>query len=933
MAITTVSNLGVKRDGNNFTLSWKYPKSIFEPKGKSGDQARYGYVDKLVVCYRMRYSGTYNWNTRAQIAYIDEEHGLRNTTSRVFANLTYRSSKYPALEKGDKIDCLNFYVKTTGWNGPPYQRSSKEVGYETSVSYTFKPPRKPTISASFNASTGTVTFRVKTNAGTDNYERYDTKYRITRVDSSNRNNSYTTEKNVVGWATSQSTDFTTSYDVTDHQTIAQNQWIKLKCYAYARGLAGDSEVVTKEYLVAHPAAATISEITATSASNGLVTVKVKTNSSKTRPVTTVKLQRLYNTTIGTAASAAQVMQGWTDVDGAVDDAECSGFTDQKSAAVPEVRKHTWYRVVSTYGANEVEGWPVEAKCLYRSRDAASADAIKWRSVSIGEDGSSADLAMGWATDNYTAVQVAWADNPDAWESSQQPTMQVMDWEDSEPAGGYAHSGRFVIRGLEAGKPVYVRARRVKVEEDKVTLKGEWCSPPAQYYPLDVAADPDSVTLFAPETVARDEGIDCQWEYGGAAMASWALYRVDGTALKVLMSGSGPANRCTVEPAKLGGLDSAILRLGVTSGADWLYSADVPVTIADEPELEVDAPATLTAQPGSIGLACSVGTATVQLAVTAMDGWVGGGPDGREPEQLTGDVVWSAALTPDWATDGNGFSATVEMPTGLAFVDGARYLVTASATDPATGLSSTESTAAMAVEWAHQAAWPSDESTVSVDADALTATITPVAPNGAAETDVCDVYRVTPHAVTPVIRGAAFGAEITDPYAPFSSEEGAEVSYRLCTRTADGDEAWTDVACPLSHKSIVVDWPGGQLSLPYEIAKTDRWDTLFSMASRWDKAKVGHWLASGRHSVRAECKLLRGEDMGKVPLVSALAAYPGSCFARFPDGTAFECDVSPSETSISVGSGSIPASFDITEVDPTDAYLGMPAEEEEEEPDA
>lgn len=926
-APSAVKGLKGSWNGTNRTMSasWEYAtKSTWDPD-------YYNRTFKVDVdFYGVVYTSS---GTRAVAKKYPAGHAAITSGNTKSCNVTLsRQYFYPV--NSQKI--YGIQVRATSWGNP--KRTSTGTYYQ-SKNYAevyalndFKAPRKPEITASFNVQTGTVTFRIKTDAGTDKQERYDTKYKVTRTDSSNRNNTYKTEKNLQGWTTSQSTDFTYSYDVTDHQTIAQNQWIKLKCYACARGFAGDSETVVKEYLVAHPAAATISGITATTASNGLVTVEVNTNKSATRPVTTVKLQRLYNTTIGTAASAAQVTQGWEDVSGAVDDAECSGFTDQKSAAVPEVRKHTWYRVVSTYGANSVEGWPVEAKCLYRLRDAASADAIKWRSVSIGEDGESVDLAMGWATDNYTAVQVAWADNPDAWESSEQPKMQVVDWEDATPASGYDHSARFVIRGLEAGKPVYVRARRVKVEEDKVTLKGEWCSPPAQYYPLDVAADPDSVTLFVPDTVARTEGIDCQWEYGGAEITSWVLYRVAGT-LRVLARGDGPASRCTVDPSKLGSLTSAVLRLGVTSGAGWLYSADVPVTIADAPEMEVDAPATLDGQPGSIGLSCSIGTAGVRIAVTAIDGWAGGGPDGREPEQMSGDVVWSAALTPDWATDGDGFSATVDMPSGLAFVDGARYLVTASATDPATGLSSGEASAEMAVEWAHQAVEPSDESTVTVDADALTATITPVAPTGAAETDVCDVYRVTPHAVTPVIRGAAFGEPVLDPYAPFSSEEGAEVSYRLCTRTADGDEAWMDVACPLSHKSIVVDWPGGSLSLPYEITKTDRWDTLFSLSTRWDKAKVGHWLASGRHSVRVESRLLRGEDMGKVPLISALAAYSGSCFARFPDGTAFECDVSPSETSISVGSGSVPASFDITEVDPTDAYLGAPAEEEEEEPDA
>ena len=875
-------------------LSWAYAKNAWS----TDNRARMSQCD-----VRLSYS-----DSASVKSYKPGRYSLKTWA---FKTDSTKSAEY-SIPRG------NFYphtsVKVKGFAAELV--ANNPVGFvQSAANVTISAPRTPTISASFNASTGVVSFGVKTNAGTDGYERYDTRYRIVRQDSSNRNNSYKTAKNVVGWATSQSTDLTATYDVADHASIAQDQWIKLTCYAYARGLAGDSATASKSYLIAHPAAATISGITATSPANGTVTVKVKTNASTYRPVTRVRLQRLVDTTIGTKDAAASAT-GWEDVDGAVDNASCSGFTDQKSEAMPQVRRHTWYRVVSTYGANAVEGIPVEAACLYRARDAASAQAVKFPTVSPSEDGTSVSLKMGWATDDYTATQVAWAGSDDAWESNEQPSTYVVDWEDASPSG-YAHTAGFVIRGLEPDEDVYIRARRVKVEDDKITLRGEWCNPAAAYYPIEAAVAQATATLYAPASIVRGDGIDCQWEVDGGRQGAWYVYRVDGGTRTLLRSGADATTaRCVVDASKLEGRDSVSLQLLVKVSGANVYSEVVPVTIYDVPTLSCSTAAALAAQPMSVTLSCSTDDALVNLRVTALEAVVGGGADGAL-DQVPGDVVHSGQLDPTWAASGSSYSATVTLPEGLPFVDGMPYLVSAVAIDKASGLHSDEATAQVDVEWGHQAVAPT-AATIDVDADRLAAEVTVEAPEGAAEGDVCDVYRVTPYGTMLAAEGVAFGETVVDRYAPYANVLGASVAYRLCTRTPDGDVAWDDFGYEVPGAAAMrVDWEGGSLELPWNLSRSDSWRKASRLDERWDGARVVRWNAGASHEATVGTTLVRDDEGADAAALAALARYAGACFVRCPDGLAMPCDVSVDSHGVSFGAPVVPLTLKLTQTDSGD----------------
>jgi hypothetical protein len=162
---------------------------------------------------------------------------------------------------------------------------------------------------------------------------------------------------------------------------------------------------------------------------------------------------------------------------------------------------------------------------------------------------------------------------------------------------------------------------------------------------------------------------------------------------------------------------------------------------EPPTLTATTAATLTAQPMAISATCDVANAQLAVIVTS-DGTSGDTPAGIVT-QARGDVVWSGVVEPQWTNN----AATVTLPTGLAFVDGAGYTVAVRATDPSTGLSSETVTAQTTVAWSHQASDPKGFVGITPSLYEPAVTITLTAPTGSASTDCYDIYRLTGDALT------------------------------------------------------------------------------------------------------------------------------------------------------------------------------------------
>ena len=848
----------------------------------------------------------------------------------------------------------------------------------------FQPPRAPTISVpEHDPDTGIISCQIKTNAGKDFYERYDTMYRITRQDSANRNNKYKKAQVVRDWRSSTSEEIDVSVDLSDESSLLYNQWVKITFQAYSRGLAGDSKIVSRTYVYAFPPQATITGITRTGnaddggSATGIVTIRIKTNTSANQPVDTVKLYRYVNTAVTSAASMGQIdLQHWTQVEGAVDNGSCTGFSDLVAEARPTAGLHTWYLVVSERHEILRRSVPVEAKCLYHKNDAATNDRVKFLSLAPN-DTTSVSMRLAWNNDDSTTTEVSWSTHEDAWESTETPEIFQLTWEDSTPETGYGHSANLTIRGLEEGVPVFVRARRSISEGDLVT-HSPWCFPAKELLPVIPSSTPAGPVLNAPSVVARGSGIGLTWTFVGDKQTAWQIMSGTGSSLKEVASGNDAASSCTI-PAEVYGEDATIrLRVRVTSGGDWTESEVSTVAIADAPDVAIDVTDTLTAQPLSIRLTTTTPSASCVVRVSS-DGTVTNGPLGTSV-QAEGDIVWAGVVNAsDWTevvTEGSDdtepsagddtepsvgddtepstgddtepsgddtepsgdetpqeeeeevtqYEATVTLPSEVDFREGATYNVEATSTDPTTGLSSETAIASFTIEWAHQAVCPSTESTIAVDAELMQATITPVAPDNAEQTDVCDVYRVTADGPYLIAQDLPFGNSIVDRFAPYS-KTGENLAYRLCTRTVDGDIDFMDLEYVLKGKGLRIDFGTSSVTLPFNLTLSDSFSKGFEAREHMDGSIAGYWDAGVSRTASLSTDLMfTSQDQEAV--VRQLAKYVGPCFVRTQGGVAYEADVEVNGIDSTNSATAVGVSISATEVRLTEDYMATPVSYEE-----
>lgn len=550
-----------------------------------------------------------------------------------------------------------------------------------------------------------------------------------------------------------------------------------------------------------------------------------------------------------------------------------------------------------------------------SIDEAKAATIAIVSAASGEDGLSADLVIGWSEDaEGTGTEVTWSDREDAWESTDQPESFQATWSDAKrKSSAWKKTQTVHVEGLEQGTKYWFRARRYSSDD------GATYSPWSNAATVIPAVEPTSVTLTAPAFVERGRAVDLSWTYGGGSeQTAWRVMHGRVT----VASGDDPVTGCVVAATRFAqltrGASSYALTVEVSTGGDFVASAPVTVGIADRPTLAVS-DAEVTAQPVALTLTCSTNDASVAIVMTAA-GATGDTPSGTRTQAL-GDTVWSAVTTPVWTGSGP-YTATVIAPTDLDLWDGARYLVEAVATDRRTGLSSDAAMGVVTVSWTHSAIATEDATVTPADVTdelgrrSLRCSVTPVAPEGASSTDVCDVYRVTSDGADLVAPGIPFGTTVVDEYATLG-----HASYRVCTRTADGDLDWLDFAYDLMCGSILrVDWDGGYVELPYNVSVSDSYQKDFEGVRDLTGEVEGYWNSGATHRQSLSTDVIKIRSASVLSSLRKLAHYAGPTFVRTPDGCAYQANVDVSGIDSSHGSAAVSVALDATEVALTSEFM-------------
>lgn len=914
------TNLSISRSDETVTLDWGIPINL---------------VDSDFSGRKITFIDVW-WAFNASQDMAKKWQEVRNGSGHVIADkLWIRDLGTSARSHTQDFDRQSYYPvrsrklnSVTGW--------VQVNGAEVKTTYSFRKPYPPMLAdPEFDGDENKVSFDWEfledlwTADGYD-HERHDVHWQISRKD--NMTPWYRTETLLDEGIVASDSGTSTSPAVEYADSLAYNQWIDIHFRARARGLAGDSPEAHVLYTIAWPSKASIQGIKH-DRGRGTVTVWMSVNANAYHPVDTVELQRLADTSVWTVSAAREVSDSsWSTVATSSDD-QCSGLVDaDASGATPTTGKYTWYRVKTTRCGYVQVSDPVRATAL-EQKSAVSNDNVKIHSATPQEDGTSIRVVLGWnwAGQDSNGTEVSWSRHADAWQSTTAPSSYDLDDTRRDAQSQVPNmdaSATLVIRDLEEGVPYYIRARRYLDSPDGRAWSDKVCSAPEGSYPVSPKTEPLAVRLGCPQYARRGDGATLTWTYDSDAdQRSWTLYRVwDETSgnetvemREVVGYGDDQSGACTVAAEQMGSGDTASFVVAVSMGSEWAESERATLAIADPPELDADAASTLEAQPMSFS--CSAASTNLDVVAKVIsDGTSSGTPDG-ETVQAEGDVVWSERLQPAWAADSGGYAMEHTLPTGLPFVDGTRYRLVCTAVDRTTGFSSDAVVVPFAVDWDHKASPPDPGSEVVADVANRTARVHPIAPSNAAETDVYDLYRVSNDSTDLVAAGQSFGIDAVDRFAPYSRLLG--LTYRIATRTADGDVQWADFEYEMPVGAMRLDWGDGEyVELPYNVSLQDSYEKNYESHRHMDGSVSGHWNPGFGKSGSYATDLIKIDDAEQVRKVREMATYPGPVFVRTPDGGAFEANVTLG-VDTTYSSGAVGISLDVQAHSLSDSFRIAP----------
>lgn len=897
--------------------SWKIPAEL--TKEKSGKRATGLYIDWWLG---IAGKDPKQVNKTGNESLTSNRINLNNLT--IGSKNYTRASFYPYPGK-PKLDYITVGVIPFNSKGKgPVSKEKRE----------FKKPRAPVISKpTFNTENGHVTCTITTNAGTDYYERHDTWYKVSAYRSA------TKKTDVHRDAALESTSISVSYDASDYQNLDYKNYIKITIEAKSRGFKGDTAAEPKVYYVSYPAKAVIKDVKVSgTGSTDKCTIKLDTKSTASHPVDVVKLEYLPNVEYAKATDIpGDAVWESTDIQ---DDAECTALSIGVAELLPDPGRHTWIRLKTYHGSETVLYRYSEYKRLSdleRPASTAEDDDITIISAVPGADGESVVVQLAWnadGTDDSTGTELSWAEEEDAWRSTKEPDTYEFTWSDGQypPEGTaeYQDSAKITIKGLEEGINYYVKARRF--------LEGDTTSYSKYSKPVVCMTNetPDAVVASCDRYVPVGESLPVYWTFSGKGIQTeWQIVAQDETT--IVDKGENSLGSTQISGERLSSLatdGSLTFRVEASAGSDFVQSDWMTVTIIDPPVLTLTAAAVLTAQ--SLSFSAAVTTLCDLSVVVSSQGASGQFPEGLK-RQTAGDTIYSAILSPTWTEDQSeeNWTAEIDLPQGLDFWDLGNYTLAVTAIDRMTGLRSEEVPVSFAVAWANPAVSPEEAvELVSVDEiddsgmhhQAVDIVLTP--PEGSAETDVYDIYRLTGDGPRLIGEGFPLTYTARDEYAPFG--DAMTHYYRVALRTIDGDVEFADIEYVAEGRSLRFDWAGGSLELPYNISIADKYKKDAEIRKHMDGSTDGYWNQNIERTASLATDVIRIDQQEDIAMARRLARYAGPVFVRTPDGSAYEADVQISDMSTE---GPVMAiAIDATEIGLTQEFiLPTPYELEEEEP--
>lgn len=531
------------------------------------------------------------------------------------------------------------------------------------------------------------------------------------------------------------------------------------------------------------------------------------------------------------------------------------------------------------------------------------------------------VVWNWAWSEATNAELSWADHEDAWESTNEPDTYTVN---------NTHASAWNISGLETGKVWYVRVRLASGDGDSQTF-GAY----SDIVSIDLSSAP-SIPILALSNAVITEG--------GSVVASWAFTSTDGTgqasaevaevvgSTYSVLAEVGGAQNVTLDGMAWQSGESHLLAVRVTSesGKQSAWSDAVAVTVAEPLDIEITSTSlveqtetvdgesrtilALTEMPLSVTVTGAGTGGTTRVIIERAEDYHIDRPDESTFNGFEGETIAIYSQTGESAI-------TISNDDLIGHLDdGASYRLIATVQD---GLGQSAETALeFEVHWTHQALAP-DASAV-IDSTNMIAELTPTAPTGAAQTDVCDIYRLSADRPALIYPNAEFGTTYVDPY-PTLGEMGG---YRFVLRTANGDYitaentlAWTDISASLDAPENIIDFGMGRALLEFNTDLSHAWAKDFKETKYLGGSIQGDWNPAVSRTGTLNA-VVTADDTDTVEIMRRLAAYAGICHVRTKDGSSYAADVQVSESYAQDSAHKIISyNLSVTRVD-SDGYDGM-----------
>ncbi len=522
----------------------------------------------------------------------------------------------------------------------------------------------------------------------------------------------------------------------------------------------------------------------------------------------------------------------------------------------------------------------------------------------------------WTWTDANKAEISWADHEDAWESTNGPqTYEVTD----------LFAGAWNIAGVAVGT-WYVRVRLIREDGDNI-LYGLYSD--TRTIKLSSAPAIPSLILSS-GVVAEDSEVTCYWAYvstdgTGQMQADICEATYDEETNKFtygdIIDKTASAQHITLSISNLGWHSGethylAVRVISVSGEQSQGWSTPVPIKVAEpltvsledislvDKEIVIDEDTSridvsVVDLPLNFTINSKGGSEQTTVIIERADDFHMRRPDESDLDGYRGEIVVSKTF------DSDG-TYSIDKDDLIGYLDdGARYNIIAIGRD-GYGQSAESEPIGFTVHWDHQAVVPSAE--CEMDFDNFASILTPLLPDGyeKQDGDVCDIYRLSVDAPELIYENAEFGKKYVDPYPTLGEHGGHRFVFKTKNgdyTTADNHIAWYDTTADgndyLDVFTVLIDYNGEQISLPYNVSLSNRWEKDFQQTTYLGGSIQGDWNPAVSRSGSVTTVGIISDEFeddadGTIESVRRLATYAGICHVRTPDGSSYSANVNVTE---------------------------------------